>query len=52
VDYSLNKKPLSTEIDFWRRDARTSRILKVRNVVMREKCKKDKQFWKEWKITR
>jgi hypothetical protein len=37
VDYGLKKKLLSIEMDFWRRDARTSRILKVRNEVIRER---------------
>jgi hypothetical protein len=37
VDYRLKKNLLSTEMDFWRRAARTSRILKVRNEVIREK---------------
>jgi hypothetical protein len=37
VDYRLKKKLLSTEMDFWRRAARTSRILKVRNELIREK---------------
>jgi hypothetical protein len=37
VDYRLKKKLLSTEIDFWRRAARTSKILKVRNGIIREK---------------
>jgi hypothetical protein len=31
------KKSFSTEIGFWRRAARTSRLLKVRNEVIREK---------------
>jgi hypothetical protein len=30
VDYRLKKKLLSTETDFWRRAAKTSTILKVR----------------------
>jgi hypothetical protein len=37
VDYKLKKMLLSTEMDFWRRAARTSRILKVWNEVIREK---------------
>jgi hypothetical protein len=37
VEYRLKKKQLSTEMDFWRTAARTSRILKVRNEVIREK---------------
>jgi hypothetical protein len=37
VDCRLKKKLLSTEMDFWRKAARTSRILKVRNEVIREK---------------
>jgi hypothetical protein len=36
--YRLNKKLLRTETDFWRRAARTSSILKVRNEIIREKC--------------
>jgi recombinational DNA repair ATPase RecF len=36
ADYRLNKKLLSTEMDFWRKTARTSRILKVRNEIIRE----------------
>jgi hypothetical protein len=40
---------LSTEMDFWRRAARTSRILKVRNGVIKKMGVT--QFWKEWKIT-
>jgi hypothetical protein len=34
VDYRLKKILLSTEMDFWRRAARTSKILKVRNDVI------------------
>jgi hypothetical protein len=37
VNYGLKKKLLSIEMDFWRRAARTSRILKVRNEVIRER---------------
>jgi hypothetical protein len=37
VDYRLNKKLLSTEMDFWGRAERISRILKVSNEVNREK---------------
>jgi hypothetical protein len=37
VDYRLKKNLLSTEVYFWRSAARTSRILKVRNEVIREK---------------
>jgi len=38
VDYKLKKKLLITETDFGSRDARTSKLLKVRNEVIREKC--------------
>jgi hypothetical protein len=34
VDYRLKKKLLSRETDFWRRAARTYKILKVRNEVI------------------
>jgi hypothetical protein len=37
VDYRLKKKSLSTEMDFWRRAARTFRILKVRNEELEKK---------------
>jgi hypothetical protein len=37
LDYKLKKKLLSTEMDFWRRAARTSRILKVRNELIKGK---------------
>jgi len=37
VDYKLKNKLLSTEMDFWRRAPRTSRLLNVRNEVLREK---------------
>jgi hypothetical protein len=37
VDYRGKKKLLSTEMDFWRRAERASRILKVKNEVIREK---------------
>jgi hypothetical protein len=37
LDFRLKKKLLSTEMDFWRTAARTSKILKVRNEVIREK---------------
>jgi hypothetical protein len=37
ADYRLKKKLFSTEMDFWRRAARTFRILKVRNEAIREK---------------
>jgi hypothetical protein len=36
VDYRFKKKLLSTEMDFWRSPARTSKTLKVRNEVIRE----------------
>jgi hypothetical protein len=39
VDYRLKEKLLNTESDFWRRAARTSRILKVRIEVIVEKWK-------------
>jgi hypothetical protein len=39
VDYRLKKKLLLTEMDSWRTAARASRILKVRNEVIREKMK-------------
>ena len=39
LDCNLKKKVLSTKIDFWRRNARTSRLLKVRNEVIRGKCR-------------
>jgi hypothetical protein len=38
MEYTLNKKLLSTEIDFWR-TARTSRLVKVRNEAFREKMR-------------
>jgi hypothetical protein len=50
LDYKLKKKLLSTKMDFCRTTARTSRLLKVRNKVIREKMGVTKQFWKEWKI--
>jgi hypothetical protein len=31
VDYRLKEKLLSAKVDFWRRAARISRILKIRN---------------------
>jgi hypothetical protein len=37
ITIRLKKNLLSTEMDFWRRAARTSRKLKVRNEVIREK---------------
>jgi hypothetical protein len=37
VDYRSKKKLSSTETNFWRRSARTSRILKIRIEVIREK---------------
>jgi len=36
VDYKLKKKLLITKADFWRRDARTSGLLKVRNEVSKK----------------
>jgi hypothetical protein len=42
--------PLSTEINFWGRAARISRLLKVTNEVIREKNGGNtKKFWKKWK---
>jgi hypothetical protein len=37
LDYRLKIKLLGTETEFWRRVARTSRILEVRNEVIRQK---------------
>jgi hypothetical protein len=37
VDYILNKKLFSTEMDFWRRAARTYKILKVSNETIKQK---------------
>jgi hypothetical protein len=48
VDYKLNKKRLITGKDFGRRDSRTSKLLKVRNEVIREKLGVP-QFWKDCK---
>jgi hypothetical protein len=44
VDYKLKRNLLSTEMNFWRRAARTSRLLKVRNEVIREKFGVTKQL--------
>jgi len=41
---------LSMEMDFWRRAARTSRLLDVRKEVIRENMRVT-QFWKDWKTT-
>jgi len=38
-DYKLEKKHLSTEMDIWWRAVRTSRLLKVRKEVIREKMR-------------
>jgi hypothetical protein len=52
VDCRLKKKLLSTETDFWRIAAKTSRILKVRNEVCNYRKKMGvTQFWTERKIT-
>jgi len=37
VDYGLNGKLLSTDMAFWRRAARRSKILEVKSEVIREK---------------
>jgi hypothetical protein len=37
LDYKFKEKLISTEMDFWRRTARTSRILKVRNEKKKKK---------------
>jgi len=37
VDYKFKEKIFSTEMVFWRRAARTSRLLEVRNEVIGEK---------------
>jgi hypothetical protein len=39
LDYKLKRALLRTEIDFWKRAARTSRLLKVRNEVIRERMR-------------
>jgi hypothetical protein len=39
LDLQVEENMLSTETDFWRRAAMTSRLLKVRNEVMREKTR-------------
>lgn len=36
LEYKLKKRLFSSEMDFQRRAARTSRLLKVRNKVVRE----------------
>jgi hypothetical protein len=41
------KNLLSTEMDFWRRAARTSRILKVRNEVITENGSNTNSFRKK-----
>jgi hypothetical protein len=37
VDYRLKNMPLSTEMDVWRRATMISKILEVRNEVIRDK---------------
>jgi hypothetical protein len=44
MDYMLKTRPLSTEMDFWRRAAGISRILKVRTEVTRQRMGVIKQF--------
>jgi hypothetical protein len=44
VDYKLKENLLNTEMNVWRRAARTSRLLKLRNEVTREKMEVNKQF--------
>jgi hypothetical protein len=39
MDYKLKIKLLCTEMDFWRRAEKASRIIKVRNKVIRDKWK-------------
>jgi hypothetical protein len=51
VNYKLKKKILNTEIDYWRRAARTSRLLQGRNKVITKKWERDKQLRKELKTT-
>jgi hypothetical protein len=40
VDYRVKEKLLSTEVDFWRRAARTSKTLRVRSEGIRQKMRK------------
>jgi hypothetical protein len=37
VDYRLKKETLRTEMGFWRRAARSSKILKLKNEIIRDK---------------
>jgi len=36
LDYKLKKKQLGTEVEFWRKAAGTSRLLRARNEVIRD----------------
>jgi hypothetical protein len=51
MENKLKKKLFCTEMDFQKRAARTSRLLKVRNKVAREKMELHKLVLKEWKKT-
>jgi hypothetical protein len=44
VDYRLNRKLLSTDMDFWRRAARRSKILEIRSEVIKKKWQQHKLF--------
>ena len=49
LDCKLQKKLLRREMDVWRRAARTTRLLKVRNEAIREKMRVTKNFGKTGK---
>lgn len=38
-------------MNFWKRDAKTAKILKLKNEVIRGKWEQHRQSWKEWKLT-
>jgi hypothetical protein len=49
MDYKLKKKLLTTEMGFWRRAVRATRLLEVKKRMIREKMLAT-QFWEEQKI--
>jgi hypothetical protein len=51
MDYKFKEKPSRTETDFWRRAARISRLVKLRNEVSRETMRVTQTIWREWETT-
>jgi hypothetical protein len=51
MDYKLKEILSNTETDFWRRAARISRLMKLRNEVIRETMRVTQIISREWETT-